>query len=100
MSDETFSSGGNPHKITIYPAPADGKKHPIVLVLHGNAGLNPPFASQIDGFAKSLAELGYVTAVPQYYHDNLPHLSDGDPRPHVPTLSDAIAKVAARVDAD
>jgi len=27
MSDETFTSGGNSHKITMYPAPADGKKH-------------------------------------------------------------------------
>jgi carboxymethylenebutenolidase len=100
VSDETFSSGGSPYKMTVYPAPADGKKHSMIVVLHGNAGLNPPFGSQIHRFAETLARRGYVTAVPQYYHDNLPHLNDRDPRPHVPTLHDAIAKVAARGDAD
>jgi dienelactone hydrolase len=100
MSDETFTSGGNSHKITMYPAPADGKKHAMIIVVHGNAGLNPPFGAQIHHFAKSLAGLGYLTAVPQYYQDNLPHLADGDPRPHVPTLTDAIANIAARADAD
>ncbi len=100
MSNDTFTSGGNSYNMTVYPAPADGKTHPMILVVHGNAGLTPPFGDQIDGFAKSLAALGYVTAVPQYYRDNLPHLTDGDPRPHVLTLADAIAKVAARADAD
>jgi dienelactone hydrolase len=100
MADETFNSGGTPYKITIYPAPEDGKNHAMILVLHGNAGLNPPFASQIQKFAKELAGLGYVTAVPQYYPDDVQHLNDEDPRPHVATLSDAIAKVAARADAD
>jgi dienelactone hydrolase len=41
-----------------------------------------------------------IGALPQYYRDNLPHLTDGDPRPHVPTLADAIAKIASRTDAD
>jgi dienelactone hydrolase len=100
MSNDTFASGSNLHKMTIYPAPADGKKHPMVLVVHGNAGLTPPFGDLINTFAKSLAALGYVTAVPQYYRDDLRHLEDGDPHPHVQTLSDAIAKVGARADAD
>lgn len=100
MSDETFTSGGKPHKVTIYPPPVDGKKHSMMLVLHGNAGLNPPFASQIHRFAKDLAGQGYLAAVPQYYYDDEPHLWDGDPIPHVQTLSDAIAMVAARADAD
>jgi dienelactone hydrolase len=100
MSDTTFTSGGKSRKITMYPPPADGKKHSMILVLHGNAGLNPPFGSQIHGFSKSLAELGYVTAVPQYYLDDEAHLGDEDPRPHVPTLLDAIATVAMRTDVD
>jgi len=100
MGNDTFTSGGNSHQMTVYPAPADGKEHPMVLFVHGNAGLTPPFGDQIDRFAKTLAALGYVTAVPQYYRDNLPHLMDGDPRPHVPTLADAIARVASRADAD
>ncbi len=100
MSNDTFTSGGNSYEMTVHPAPADGKKHPMILVVHGNAGLTPPFGDQIDRFAKSLAALGYVTAVPQYYRDNLPHLTDDDPRPHVPTLAAAIARVASRTDAD
>jgi dienelactone hydrolase len=100
MSDDTFTSRGTQHKITIYPAPADGKTHAMILVLHGNAGLNAPFGSQIQSYAKSFAELGYLVAVPQYYHDDLPHLDDGNPLPHVATLSDAIAKVAASSNVD
>ena len=30
MSEETFVSGSNSYKITVYPAPVEGKKHPIV----------------------------------------------------------------------
>jgi len=100
MSNDTFTSAGHSYKMKIYPAPADGKKHSMILVVHGNAGLTAPFGDQIDNFAKSLAALGYVTAVPLYYDDTLPHLTDDDPRPHVPTLADAIARVAARADAD
>jgi dienelactone hydrolase len=99
MSDETFMSGVA-HKIAIYPAAVYGEKRPILLVLHGNAGLNPPFGSQIHSFAKSLAELGYVTAVPQYYADDNPHLQDQDPHPKVQKLTDAIKKVAERSDAN
>lgn len=100
MSGETFTSGGKPHKITIYPPPADGKKHSMVLVLHGNAGLNPPFANQIHRFANDLAGHGYLAAVPQYYYDDVSHPQDGDPRPHVQALCDAIAMLAARANAD
>ena len=100
MFDDTFTSGGIRYKITIYPATAIGKTHAMILVLHGNVGLNPPFGSQIQSCAKSFAELGYVVAVPQYYHDDVPHLDDGNPLPHVATLTDAIAKVAASSNAD
>ena len=100
MSNETFTSGGNSYKITIYPAPADGKKYALIVILHGNAGLSPPFGARIHSFAKSLADLDYVIAVPQYYLDDQAHLNDADPRPHVKTLSDAIAQVAARTDVD
>ena len=43
MADENFTSGGNAYRMTTYPAPADGKKHAMIMVVHGNAGLNPPF---------------------------------------------------------
>jgi dienelactone hydrolase len=95
-----FVSGGATHKMTIYPAAPYGEKRAVLVVLHGNAGLNPPFADLIHGFARDLATLGYVVAVPQYYADDGQHLNDIDPHPHVPALSDALAKVSERKDAD
>jgi carboxymethylenebutenolidase len=98
MTEQTFTSAGVTYNITINPAPSDGKKYPFILLVHGNAGLVAPFGDQIRGFAKDLANLGYLTAVPQYFADNNPHL--GDTTPHDQTLADAIKAVAARPDAD
>jgi dienelactone hydrolase len=98
MSTTTFVSGKTPYKITIYPAPSDGKKYPVILLVHGNFSLGAPYGDQIRGFAKDLAGLGYMTAVPQYYEDDKPHLDDTDP--HDQTLADAIAAVASRPGAD
>jgi|GEM_PF-2911938 len=100
MADDTFSSAGKTYKITVYPAPADGKKYPMILFYHGNFGLGSPFGDQIRDFAKDLAGRGYLTAVPQYYEDDSPHPTDSDPDTHVPTLTDAITMVAGRSDAD
>lgn len=98
MSRETFVSAKTTYKITVYPAPADGKKHPVILLVHGNFGLGPPYSDQIHGFAKELAGRGYMTAVPQYYKDNNPHVDDMVP--HDQTLADAIAVFASRAGAD
>jgi carboxymethylenebutenolidase len=103
MADETYKSGKDTYTIKVYPGPADGKKHPMILVVHGNFGLNPPFGKQIHRFAEDLAAAGYVTAVPRYYVKDPPvHLvpTDDNAIPHVPTLTDAIAYVAKRPDAD
>lgn len=100
MADETYKSGKDTYTITVYPGPADGKKHPMILVVHGNVGLKPPFGPQIHGFAKELAAAGYVTAVPRYYVNDPVEPTDGDAIPHVPTLADAIAYVAKRPDAE
>jgi len=100
MTSETFKSGGKNFKITVFPAPGDGKRHPVVLLVHGNFGLGPPYGNQILNFGKSLAELGYIAAVPQLYEDEAPHPNDIDADRHVETLSAAIAKTAARPDAD
>ena len=81
MSSETFTSGPKTYKITVYPAPPDGEKHPMILLVHGNFGLGEPYGDQIQSFAKELATLGYLTAVPQYYADDDPHLTDQDPIP-------------------
>jgi carboxymethylenebutenolidase len=100
MSSETFTSGPNTYKITVYPGPADAKKHPMILLVHGNFGLVEPYGDQIHDFAKKLAQLGYLTAVPQYYDTDDPRPTDRNPDPHVPTLSAAIGKIAERADAD
>jgi dienelactone hydrolase len=99
--DEKFSSGTHSYTITVYPGPTDGKKYPAVLLLHGNGGFHAPFGDQIHGFAKELAKLNYVTAVPGYYVDNKPpEQLDIDPAPHVPILTASIAHVAKRKDVD
>jgi dienelactone hydrolase len=100
MADETYKSGTDTYTIKVYPGPADGKKHPMILVVHGNFGLNPPFGPQIHRFAKDLAAEGYVTAVPRYYVKDPLEPIDTNAIPHVPTLADAIAHIAKRPDAD
>lgn len=98
MSSATFISGGNTYKITVYPAPPDGKKYPVVFLPHGNFGLGFPYGDQIQSFAKDLASRGYMTAVPQYYQDDKPHLTDTVPK--VQILTDAILTVASRLGSD
>lgn len=98
MTIETFKSAGDTYKITVYAAPSDGKKHPVILLVHGNFGLGIPYGDQIHGFARDLAGKGYMAAIPQYYQDDNPHLTDTEP--HVQTLTDAIAAVAGRSGAD
>ena len=75
-----------------------GKKHPVVLLIHGNFGLGTPYGNQIHGFAKDLAGRGYLTVVPQYYHDDNPR--PDDTVPYVQTLADAITTLAGRSGAD
>lgn len=98
MPNTTFISEGNTYKVTIYPALTVGKKYPVVLLLHGNFGLVSPYGDQIRSFAKDLADQGYLTAVPQYYQDDEPHLTDTNPK--VQILVDAISAVTNRPDAD
>jgi carboxymethylenebutenolidase len=100
MIEEKYTSKGKTYTIAIHPGPADGKRHPMILVVHGNYGLNPPFGAQIHRFAEDLAALGYVTAVPRYYVTDPLEPIDSDALPHEATLTDAIAHVAKRKDAD
>jgi hypothetical protein len=37
MADEFYTSAGVRYTIEVYPGPADGKKHPMILVVHGNS---------------------------------------------------------------
>jgi dienelactone hydrolase len=67
-------------------------------LVHGNFGLGPPYGEQIQSFARDLAGLGYLAAVPQYYSDDNHHLDDIHPKAQI--LADAIAAVLRRADAD
>jgi dienelactone hydrolase len=98
MTNQTFTSAGEAYNMTINPAPTDGKKYPVIFLIHGNAGLVAPFGDQIHGFAKDLADLGYLTVVPQYYKDNNSHLEDTTL--HNRKLADAIEAIADLPDAD
>ncbi len=98
MPDDTFISNGISYKLSVNPAPSDGSRYPIVILVHGNFGLGAPYGDQIRGFAKNLAGLGYLTAVPQFYSDDNPHVTDTTP--FVQALRDAVAAVARRPDAD
>jgi carboxymethylenebutenolidase len=98
MIRETYTSAGDSYNITVYPAPLDGKKHPVIVFMHGNFGLGVPYGNQIHGFARDLASRGYMTAVPQYYQDSNPHLSDIVP--HIQTLTDAVKSLAGHAEAD
>jgi carboxymethylenebutenolidase len=53
--------------IDIAPAPADGKKYPVVVLVHGNFGLAAPFGRQLLDFTDEIAALGYLAALPSYY---------------------------------
>jgi dienelactone hydrolase len=98
MGVETFVSAGTSYKMTVNGRPRRGRKFPVVLFVHSNAGLGAPHGDQIRAFAKALSGLGYLTAVPQYYADDAPHLTDA--APHTQTLTDAISAMLARPEAD
>lgn len=95
---ETFISGSITYNITIYSNSPDSKKYPVVFLVHGNFGLVSPYGDQIQSFANEVATLNYITAVPQYYLDNKPHLTDTVPK--VQILTDAIETVVNRADVD
>lgn len=96
----SFTSGGQDYQITVHKAAADGMRRPLVVVLHGNAGLIGEFGREIRKAAKTIANEGYNVAVPKYYTDDQPHLTDTTPKRKI--LSDAIeaCKTLSTVDPD
>ncbi len=101
MIVENFSPNpGTTFKIEIAPAAADGKRYPVVVLVHGNFGLSAPFGDQLRDFTKEVAALGYLAALPTYYPDVQPHLTDVDIAGHLPTLTAAVAHLSSRPDAD
>jgi carboxymethylenebutenolidase len=77
MIVETFDPGpGTTFSIDIAPAATDGKRYPVVVLVHGNFGLSASFGAQLRDFTKQVADLGYLAALPTYYPDDQPHLTD------------------------
>jgi carboxymethylenebutenolidase len=101
MIVETYSPvPGTILGIEIAPAPADGKRHPVVVLIHGNFGLVAPFGDPLRHFTEEVAALGYVAALPSLYADGKAHRDDTDIASHVPALTAAIDHVRRRSDAD
>ena len=72
MIIETYRTDlGATFNIDIAPAPADGKRYPVVVLVHGNFGLADPFGAQLRDFTEEVAALGYLAALPTYYNDGL-----------------------------
>jgi dienelactone hydrolase len=77
MIVETYEvSPGLTLGIEIAPAPADGKRHPVVVLIHGNFGLVAPFGDPLRHFTEEVAALGYVAALPSLYADGKAHRDD------------------------
>jgi dienelactone hydrolase len=86
--------------IDIAEAPSDGKKYPIVVLVHGNFGLGKPFGDELRKFTEEIAALGYLAALPSYYPSGESHPFDVDIDAHVPALFAAVKHLQGRADAD
>ena len=101
MDIKTYTTDlGKTFDIEIAPAPADGKRYPVVVLIHGNLGLANPFGPQLRDFTEDIARLGYLAALPSYYPTGHSDLRDKDIRSHVPALAAAVKYLCARADAD
>jgi len=88
------------YDIEIVPAPADGKKHPVVVLVHGNLGLQGKFGKQLRDFTEQIGAMGYVAALPSYYPGGVGDIHDTDVAKHSPALVAAIKHLAGRKDAE
>jgi dienelactone hydrolase len=101
MIVETYSTGpGTDFHIEIAPAPADGKRHPVVVLVHGNYGLTDPFGDQLRNFTEAVAALGYLAALPTYYRDGQGNPNDTNIAAHLSALTAAVTHLSNRSDAD
>jgi dienelactone hydrolase len=101
MDNKTYTTdSGEKFDIEIAPAPVDGKKYPVVVLVHGNLGLIDPYGTQLRDFTEDIAKLGYLAALPSYYPTGHSDLRDTDIRSHVPALAAAVKYLSGRADAD
>src|SRR5215831_12639602 len=101
LTKESYTTpSGKTFDIEIAPAPADGKKYPLVVLIHGNLGLAPPFGQQLRDFTEEIAGLGYLAALPSYLPGGQGNIMEANIAPHVPAVSAAIEHLRKRPDAD
>lgn len=100
MLNETFKVGTGTFNIDVAPGPADGKRYPVLVLLHGNFGTVSPFADPILKFTEELAGDTYVVEVPHFYADDGSDLQDTHMDSKLPILSSAISHLGARTEAD
>ncbi|WP_165227047.1 dienelactone hydrolase family protein [Aquisphaera insulae] len=97
LKPETFEyPAGQSHPIRIAEKTRDGKKYPVVVVVHGNFGLVGDSGTQLAQFTEAIGALGYVAALPSLYSDGVPHLFDADITHKVPILEAAIEHVGKK----
>lgn len=65
VTNESFSSGGQPVSLEVF-LPASSGKRPAVLILHGSFGLLPQYRADIVSFAEALVESGIAATMPHY----------------------------------
>src|SRR4051794_8435495 len=94
------TASGETFDIEIAPAPADGKRYPVVVLIHGNLGLADPFGTQLRKFTEDIAKLGYLAALPAYYPKGHSDRFDTNIPLHMPALTAAIEHLRDRHDAD
>lgn len=86
--------------VEIAPGPADGKRYPMVVLIHGALGLVDTFGEQLRNFTEEIAAIGYVAALPTYYPAGESNLNDTNIAAHVPALVAAIRHLSHRLDVD
>ena len=99
MAGATFRSGTDDYAIERFPAKADTTKRKVVVLVHGTDGLQR-FGGQLRSFAASLAALGYLVALPNYFGKDDTAQKNGSPDQEVQRLADAIKWAAGQPDAD
>src|ERR1051325_2875425 len=98
---ETYSvTSSTSFDIEIAAAPSDGKKYPIVLLIHGNLGLAQPFGQELRTFTEQIAALGFLAALPSYYPRGTSDQTDTDIAGHAASLVGAVNHLSSRKDAD
>lgn len=99
IKDVFFVDATTSFPVEIAVAGVSGKL-PLVVIVHGNFGVAPPFGRQLRNFTEEIASLGFVAALPVYYPGGAGNPFDSDIFGKVSILSAAIKHLSRRPDVD